>query len=56
MKNKMKLIYVFFGVYLAAMLVWTFIAPIPKWLDTLNLGVIFIGSIILYFIREAKKS
>lgn len=52
----MKIIYVLFWVYLAVMLGWTLVAPIPKWLDTFNLGIIFIGSIILYFVRESKKS
>ena len=55
MKNKMKIIYRLFLFYLAIMFVWTFVAPIPEWLHTVNLGVIFVGSTVLYFIRESKK-
>ena len=55
MKNKMKIIYRLFSFYLAIMFVWTFVAPIPEWLHTVNLGVIFVGSTVLYFIRESKK-
>lgn len=56
MKNKTKIIYGLFLMYVAIMFAWTFVAPIPKWLDTVNLGVIFAGSIVLYFVRESNKS
>ncbi len=55
MKNKIKVFFGLFWFYLAVMLVWTFVAPMPKWLDSFNLFVIFIASIVLYFIKESKK-